>query len=157
MKKRLIPILILILLVIGCDNIMNTPTAKVENFFGKYQKMDKEVLQDLDYILEKETDMSKDNKKDYKELLKKQYQNLSYKIINEETKDNHSTVEAEIQVLDYKTAISKANNITSKIKEMKKTNAMCKYQIQFSLTKKEGIWFLDELSEENRLKIHGLY
>ena len=157
MKKRLIPVLILILMVIGCDNIMNTPTAKVENFFGKYQKMDKEVLQDLDYILEKEENMSNKAKKEYKELLKKQYQNLSYKITSEITNNNHSTVTAEIQVLDYKSAISKTKDIKSKIKEMKKTTAMIKYQIQFSLTKKDGIWVLEELKEEDRLKIHGLY
>ena len=40
MRKIIIPLFLMILLVIGCDNTMNTPTVKVEKFLGKYQKMD---------------------------------------------------------------------------------------------------------------------
>ena len=157
MRKKIIPILILILLVIGCENTRNTPTAKVENFFGKYQKMDKEIGKELDYLLEKETTLTKEQKKDYKSLLEKQYQNLSYKIVKEDTHDNYSTVDVEIQVLDYKSALDKAKDNEDKIKAMKKVNSMRKYRLQLSLIKENGYWTLNELSDEDRQKIHGLY
>ena len=157
MRKIIIPLFLMILLVIGCDNTMNTPTVKVEKFLGKYQKMDKEVIKELDYMLEKETGLSKKQKKEYKELLKKQYQNLSYKIISEETNNNHSIVEVEIQVLDYKSAMDKKNTIEMRIKEMKKVTAMTKYKITIPLSKKDGVWFIDEISEDDRQKLHGIY
>lgn len=157
MRKIIIPLFLMILLVIGCDNTMNTPTVKVEKFLGKYQKMDKEVIKELDYMLEKETGLSKKQKKEYKELLKKQYQNLSYKIISEETNNNHSIVEVEIQVLDYKSAMDKKNTIEMRIKEMKKVTAMTKYKITISLSKKDGVWFIDEISDDDRQKLHGIY
>lgn len=157
MRKIIIPLFLMIILVIGCDNTMNTPTVKVEKFLGKYQKMDKEVIKELDYMLEKETGLSKKQKKEYKELLKKQYQNLSYKIISEETNNNHSIVEVEIQVLDYKSAMDKKNTIEMRIKEMKKVTAMTKYKITIPLSKKDGVWFIDEISEDDRQKLHGIY
>ena len=157
MRKIIIPLFLMILLVIGCDNTMNTPTVKVEKFLGKYQKMDKEVIKELDYMLEKETGLSKKQKKEYKELLKKQYQNLSYKIISEETNNKHSIVEVEIQVLDYKSAMDKKNTIEMRIKEMKKVTAMTKYKITIPLSKKDGVWFIDEISDDDRQKLHGIY
>ena len=157
MRKIIIPLFLMIILVIGCDNTMNTPTVKVEKFLGKYQKMDKEVIKELDYMLEKETGLSKKQKKEYKELLKKQYQNLSYKIISEETNNNHSIVEVEIQVLDYKSAMDKKNTIEMRIKEMKKVTAMTKYKITIPLSKKDGVWFIDEISDDDRQKLHGIY
>ena len=108
-------------------------------------------------MLEKETGLSKKQKKEYKELLKKQYQNLSYKIISEETNNNHSIVEVEIQVLDYKSAMDKKNTIEMRIKEMKKVTAMTKYKITIPLSKKDGVWFIDEISDDDRQKLHGIY
>ena len=138
MRKIIIPLFLMILLV-------------------KYQKIDKEVIKELDYMLEKETSLSKKQKKEYKELLKKQYQNLSYKIISEETNNNHSIVEVEIQVLDYKSAMDKKNTIEMRIKEMKKVTAMTKYKITIPLSKKDGVWFIDEISDDDRQKLHGIY
>ena len=50
--------------------------------------------------------MNEEEKKEYKMLLEKQYQNLSYKIKNEEIVGNNATVEVEIEVLDYATSIN---------------------------------------------------
>ena len=35
MRKIIIPLFLMILLVIGCDNTMNTPTVKVEKFLAE--------------------------------------------------------------------------------------------------------------------------
>ena len=65
----------LLLLVAGCGNNMSTPTNKVEEFLGKYQSMDEDVLVQLDQVIAKDDTMNDDQKDKYKALMEKQYQN----------------------------------------------------------------------------------
>ena len=203
MKKIIVALFLGAFLLVGCDNTMNTPTSKVEEFLGKYQKLDKKVLTELDDVLKNEESMSEDQRKEYKILLEKQYQNLSYKIKNEEIEGDSATVDVEIEVLDYQSSIKKSkeyyaehkdefkddkkedsdNNddntlkdkaedvkdevkdifddissfIDYKIKELKNVNDKTKYDLTFNLTKKDGNWTIDDLTNEDRQKIHGLY
>ena len=178
MKKILIPLFITIIFIIGCENTMNTPTNKVESFLGKYQKMDTSVLEELNNVIQEDNSMTKEQKEEYQKLLEKQYQNLSYKIKNEEVEKEKATVEVEIEVLDYKTSIDKSKKyyeehidefkndkeetdkktyIEYKLDELKKVNTKTKYEITFNLTKENGIWNIDNLTEIDRKKIHGLY
>lgn len=207
MKKIIVALFLGVLLLVGCDNTMNTPTNKVEEFLGKYQKLDKKVLTELDDVLKKEDNMSEEQKKEYKIILEKQYQNLSYKIKNEEIEGDSATVDVEIEVLDYQSSVKKSKeyyeehkdefkkdekdtekdkdndndnnslketaevvkdeakdkieNISSfidyKIKELKNVNEKTKYDITFNLTKKDGNWIIDDLSEDDIKKLHGLY
>ena len=99
--KKIIILLLPILFLLGCENTLNTPTSKVESFFKKYQTLDKNVLLDLDNYIDKNNKLTKKQKEEYKEVLKKQYQNLSYKIKNEEVEKDVSIVETEIEVLNY--------------------------------------------------------
>ena len=71
MKKLLIVLLISVFLVTGCGNSM-TPTGAVEDFLGKYQSMDSEVLAQLDSVVSNDTTMSDEQKKEYKSLMEKQ-------------------------------------------------------------------------------------
>ena len=52
--------------------------------------------------------MTEEEKLEYKKLLEKQYQNLSYKIKKEIIAKDTATVDVEIEVLDYKNAINKS-------------------------------------------------
>ena len=180
MKKRLLWLIILVVLIVGCENIKNTPTSKVESFLSKYQRMDTDVIADLENTIEKDTTMNQNQKKEYQALLEKQYQNLSYKIKNEEMiSDSLAIVEVEIEVLDYQTAIKNAKKyyqthpeefhnsenteeenekyIDYKIDELKKVTTKSKQEITFQLEKKKEQWILDELSSTDLEKIHGLY
>ena len=168
MKKKLLFIMTLMFLMIGCENVLNTPHNKVENFLGKYQRMDKSVLNELDTIIQKDKEMSQEQKKEYKNLLEKQYQNLSYKIKSEEINKNIATVEVEIEVLDYKTTIktlqekyiNNSENLSYldyQIQEMKKVVHKIKYPLTFYLKKENNQWKLENLTKEDRKKIHGLY
>lgn len=56
----------------------------MEEFMGKYQSMDSDVLAQLDNVVSSDSSMSDEQKKNYKALMEKQYQNMSYKIKNEE-------------------------------------------------------------------------
>lgn len=210
MKKIIVAFILGLFLLVGCDNTKNTPTSKVEQYLGKYQKLDTDVSKDLDGVLAKDENMSDDQKKEYRGLLEKQYQNLSYKIKNEEVKGNTATVDVEIEVLDYQSSITKSkeyyaahqdefkdnkqndnekekdrkdsdkndtlgekaeevkddiaeniDNIASfidyKIKELKNVDTTIKYDLTFNLTKEDGVWVIDELSDTDRQKLHGLY
>ena len=98
MKKLII--LISIILLTGCTDIMNTPSSKVEEFLGKYQTMDTSIVKELDNTIE-EMSASDNYKKEYKSLLLKEYQNLSYKIKDEKIDNNTANVEVEVEVFDY--------------------------------------------------------
>lgn len=194
MKKRLIILLSLFgLLVSGCGNT-NTPTSKVEEFLGKYQSMDSEVLTQLDNIISNDTSMSDTQKKDYQSLMEKQYQNLSYKIKDEKIDGDEAEVLVEIEVFDYANSILESkeyynehrdefksddsfnedqkdesgevvggeiDNIASfidyKIKQLKDVTDKAKYEITFHLTEEDGEWVVEDISDEDRQKIHGLF
>lgn len=174
MKKLII--LISIIFLTGCTDIMNTPSSKVEEFLGKYQTMDTSIVKELDNTIE-EMSASDNYKKEYKSLLLKQYQNLSYKIKDEKIDNNTANVEVEIEVFDYYNTLErvkedidknsddfKDDNDKSrketieeyKIKKLKATTNKTKYTIIFTLTKKDGKWTLDKLSDDDIKKIHGL-
>lgn len=104
--KISVSLFLVLLLFTGCGNMANTPTKKVEEFLGKYQSMDSEVLAQLDKAVSTDASMSDEQKKSYRALMEKQYQNLSYKIKDENVTGDTATVDVEIEVLDYATSIS---------------------------------------------------
>lgn len=213
MKKIFLSIIAIIsmLLITGCGNdSMETPTARVEAFLSKYQKMDSEVLAQLDNIIAEDSSMNDDQKKEYRTLLEKQYQNLSYKIKDETITEDTATVDVEIEVFDYATSIQKSRNyykehqdefmktketigeenildndgndttkdtedsddssketdglleeasefIDYKLKQLKDVTDKIKYDITFNLTKIDGKWHLEDISDIDRQKIHGLF
>lgn len=177
MKKKLLLLIGVIIILMGCENIENTPTSKVEDFLGRYQRLDTDVIEELKNTISKDKVMDKDQKQEYQSLLEKQYQNLSYKVKNEEIMDNNAVVEVEIEVLDYQTAINQSKKYFEehpeefqmsdnssekeytnyKIKEMKQVTNKVKKDIIFHLKNENGIWYLEELEKSDIAKIHGLY
>lgn len=181
--KKILAICLGIFILVGCTNTNNTPSKKVEDFLSKYQKLDDDVLTQLDLTLDNDQDMSDDQKKDYRALMEKQYQNLSYKIKNEETIGDISTVSVEIEVLDYATSISnskkyflehrdefkESNNINEKnidknssyidykLEKLKEVKDKTKYELIFELEKNDNSWKIKNLNDLDRRKIHGLY
>ena len=196
--KIVVSAFILLLVIVGCSNNMSTPTNKVEEFLGKYQSMDEDVLKQLDQVIKDDDTMNDDQKDKYKALMEKQYQNLSYKIENEDIEGNSATVDVEIEVLDYATTSSKAQEyynehkeeieekykdknedndnsledagddvlqaveesaayINYKLEELETANDTVTYDMTFYLTKEDGEWILQDISDLDRKKLHGLY
>ena len=164
-------IISLLFLVTGCNDMMNTPTRRVEEFLGKYQAIDSSVLTELDSVVD-ESDYSDEYKEEYKELMIKQYQNLSYKIKNEQTDGDNATVIVEIEVFDYNNALNEASDYIEehpeefeeeediehyKINAMKEVTDKASYTINFSLVKDNKKWVLEKISDSDLEKIHGLY
>lgn len=181
MKKTIKAILsiLLVLSLVGCKDMMNNPTKKVEGFLSKYQTLDKEVLEQLDKTLNSSENFTDSQKERYRDIMKKQYKDMTYNI-KETTEDgNNATVVVEIEVYNYGTAISQAENylltnrdefidtvtnevsttqfLEYKITQMENVKDKIKYTINFTLTKTDNEWKLDGLNDVDRQKLHGLY
>ena len=163
MKKIIILTILLSIFLFGCEKTMQTPTSKVEEFLSGYQRLDKDVLKELENIVEKEDEMTDEEKKEYKSLLEKQYQNLAYKIKKEIIAKDTATVDVEIEVLDYSSAITKSkkecekNIVECKLKELKLVNNKTKHDLTITLYQEDGKWVIENLNEDDVKKLHGLY
>ncbi|HHX16922.1 MAG TPA: hypothetical protein GX725_03340 [Mollicutes bacterium] len=178
MKRILIAVMSFLFLV-GCTTATNasTPSKVVENLMSKYKTLDKDVINQLDKVVENEQ-ITKKQKQEYKELIKKQYQNLTYKIKDETYDDNTAVVSIEIEVFNYAKAKDQTDMYVSghesdfldenkelskilyenyKIEQLKNVKERTKYTLDISLTKEDGKWRVDKLSDMERQKIHGLY
>lgn len=177
MKKKILLFFGLFLLV-GCTQMMNTPTKQVEEFLGKYQTMDKRVMSQLDEVIDSAGTMTKEHKEKYRDLMKNQYKNLSYKIKDDTEDGDEATVEVEIEVYDYATAIKNAESyllthrdefldekeevddekfMNYKLKQMDEVKDKVKYTLHFVLEKKDKEWKLEDITDIDRQKLHGLY
>lgn len=180
MKKIFLYVLIglSIITMTGCNTLMNTPTKKVEKLLSMYQTKDEEVLKQLDEVLLGETILDTNLKERYRKLMEKQYSDLTYKIKNETIDGDKATVEVEIEVYDYNSAITNVENnlindnsnyvddtgniITSiyneeKITLMENVKNRVTYTINFTVSKIDDEWYVDDLTETERMKLHGLY
>lgn len=178
MKKLFLAIVMFLIVVTGCNTTTSTPTRRVEDFMMKYQGLDSEVLNQLDRVVANDSTMNDEQKKDYTTLMKKQYQNLSYKIKDEKINGDDATVDVEIEVFDYHNALEKVKDYIKehedefekdekdssqkkkeeyRIKQLKAVTDKANYTITFHLEKEDKVWKLQKLSDEDLQKIHGLY
>ena len=151
------------LFLVGCD-LANTPTAQVEEYLSKYQRLDNEISLDESFLIE-EKDLDVSLKTKYQELLKKQYRNLSYEIKEEIIDGDNATVTTSIEVIDYKDILNKysKNEYTTEkyheliIKDLKDAKNKVTYTIDFTLTKdNKDNWHIDNLTNEIKEKMLGI-
>ena len=178
--KKFIHFLLLfsIFLVCGCDKMDNTPTKRVETMLSKYQTTDKDVVDDINKTVDTEPNLTNEQKEKYKNILKKQFSSLTYNVKNEKIDGDNAYVEVEIEVKDLTKAIKdsetklldnpesfqndKGNFDQSKytdykLDQMENTLIKVKYTLELTLTKIDGEWTVDNLTETERQKIHGIY
>ncbi len=177
--KKIIALFLGILFFTGCSftDMMNTPTKRVEEFLGKYQTMDSEVLGQLSDVISRNTSLTDEQKETYRDLMKRQYQNMMYKVKEETVDGNNAKVDVEIEVYDYAKVLEDAtlylenheDEFTTdnkfddekfmdyKIKEMQAVKDKVKYTLNFTLTKENDKWKLGDITDSMREKIHGIY
>jgi len=176
--KKIIVLFTIILFLTGCDNLMNTPTKKTEEFFNKYQVLDNKIIEQLDYTLDESYSLTKKQMEEYKDIMRRQYKNLLYTIKEETIDGNTATVKTEIEVYDYAKALQNANNylinnqkefikedgqtnkekfMDYKIKLLKDETSRIKYTLELNLMKNNDTWILSDITELDRQKIHGIY
>lgn len=184
MKKLgyLLSIMLIISIVLsGCSiakDMTNTPTKKVEEFLNKYQSNDKDVINDLENIVDNSSSFTTDDKQRYIDLMKKHYQDMTYDVKNEKIDGNTANVEVAITVRDYSKVISEANKYKEenpdkfknddgvydetlftnyKLEKLEKVTDTISYTLNLALTKKDGEWTLDDLSSTDEDKLNGTY
>ena len=177
MKKILI-ILSLFLGLTGCADVMNTPTKRVEEYLMKYQKLNDDITGQIEDLLTGTTGMNNDQKLSYREIYKNQYQHLTYTIKDEIIDGKDATVIVEIEVFDFNLANKeieeyvtnnpdKFQNTQKQPDDTKITNytlstlknfqKRVKYTINFLLTKVDSVWTLEQISDTDLQKLHGIY
>ena len=175
MKKILI-FLLFIFLVSGCGKNTNSPTSEVQKLFSNYNSLSSDVLIQLDSVMRSEN-LTDEQISKYKEVIKRQYEDLKYTINDEVISDDKAIVSVDIEVYNLNKVISDSDEYLKnnkdefyvddkldnnkfwdyKLDKMFKAEDRIKYTIDFSLTKLNNKWHLDELLETDRQKIHGLY
>ena len=182
MRKFLFSVLAFLTLT-GCSlnvsDLDNTPTKKVEAYLNDYQSLNDGVLEDLDMVIEKEESFTGDAKDRYKEVMKSNFEDLTYTVKDETVNGDTATVEVEIDVTDFYKVIKASEDykeqhanefndesgnyddnkyIDYKLKQMENTSDRVKHTIYFTLTKdKNGNWELDDVDESEEEKILGMY
>ena len=175
MKKILI-FLFFIFVISGCGKNTNSPTSEVQKLFSNYNSLSSDVLIQLDSVMGSENFTDEQISK-YKEVIKRQYEDLKYTINDEVISDDKAIVSVDIEVYNLNKVISDSDEYLKnnkdefyvddkldnnkfwdyKLDKMFDAKDRIKYTIDFSLTKLNNKWHLDELLEADRQKIHGLY
>lgn len=180
--KKILSIIGIMLVLTGCslgmEDLDNTPTKQVEAYLNSYQKLDDNVLNDLDNILDDEITFNNDQRDRYREIVKKGYQELTYEIKDEKVNGNTAEVEVEIEVIDYSNIITKSEDYLNqnpnefndeegnydvslftdyRLDLLEKNKEKVEYTITFNLTKENDKWTIDQLSEDDINKINGTY
>lgn len=151
----------------GCS-LSNTPTSKVEELFTKYQMLDDDIKKGIDDILANET-LTNEQKERYKEIISNQYKNLTYEIKDEKVDGDLAVVTVQIEVYDYRKAISNLNTEVDtnydvleynnkKLDTLEKVKDKVSYTLDINVLKdNNGNWYLAELSNTDIKKIQGMY
>ena len=177
--KKIMGLLLIITLLVGCSinlsDIDNTPTTKVEAYFNNYQTLSKEVLDDLDLVVAKETTLTTTQKQKYRDIIKKHFKNLNYTIKDETVNGDAALVEVEIQVTDFNKVLNDKDtkkeqdfyeegqyNIEAyndyRLDLLSKAKDYVKYTLYINLEQDDNNeWVLKDLSNEDEQKILGMY
>ncbi len=178
--KKIAAVVATILLMTGCSltkDLDNTPTKKVEALLNNFQTLDSSVLSDLDKVVELETSFTDEQKETYKEIIKTNYQKLTYTIKDAVEDGDEAVVTAEIEVIDYTAVLNDSSvyldehpeefetdgkydeekYLDYRLEQLKTAKEKVKYTLDFTLTKVDDEWTIDDLTNEIRDKINGTY
>ena len=173
--KKVIVALVLTLLITGCGG--NNARTAVDSYLKQYKNLSSEVLVDMEDVIEKEN-LTNEQEDKYRAVLKKQYKDLTYEIIEEEYDNDVSYVTAKITVYDLYSAQSDASIyleentdkftkedgeyddslfIDEKLSNMNHSTDRIEYKITFTVTKENDKYVVEQPSENDLMKIHGIY
>ncbi len=173
--KKVFCLLVSLILFSACG--MNTAKNSVEEYLKKYKTLDSEVLVDLENVIDSEN-LSEIDEDKYRDVLKKQYKDLSYEILEEEYDGDTAYVTVKISVYDLYKAAKEASDYLAtnkdafndedgnyseelftsyKLDKMKNTTEKVDYTITFTVKKENDTYVVSQPTENDLLKIHGIY
>ncbi len=174
--KKIIAILLTFSLVVGCACVKDTASDPVKEYLGKYNNHNPQVLTELNDLIKE--GLSEEQGNTYESIMKKQYKDLKYEIVEEKYDGDEAIVTVQISVYDLYKAQKEAeeykNNhkeeflsedksydadkfLEYKLEQMKASDTRVDYTIEFNVIKKEGKWTLEKITTEDLEKIHGIY
>lgn len=179
MKKvyKLLLVVGICLVLAGCGCMKKTAKGAVQDYLNQYKNLSSNVISSMDDVVNDEN-LTDSQKEKYRDILKKQYQDLKYEIVNEKYDGDNATVEVKITVYDLYKVQKDANNYLTnngdefkengvynndlfmnyKLDKMKKVTDTIDYNIIFNVIKDDkGNYKVNDLSNSDLEKIHGVY
>ena len=165
------------LVLAGCGCMKKTAKGAVQDYLNQYKNLSSNVLSSMDDVVNDEN-LTDSQKEKYRDILKRQYQDLKYEITSEKYDGDNATVEVKITVYDLYKVQKDANNYLTnsgdefkengvysndlfmnyKLDKMKKVTDTVEYNITFNVTKDDkGNYKVNDLSNSDLEKIHGVY
>lgn len=165
------------LVLAGCGCMKKTAKGAVQDYLNQYKNLSSNVISSMDNVVNDEN-LTDSQKEKYRDILKRQYQDLKYEIVNEKYDGDNATVEVKITVYDLYKVQKDANNYLTnsgdefkengvysndlfmnyKLDKMKKVTDTVEYNITFNVTKDDkGNYKVNDLSNYDLEKIHGVY
>lgn len=150
---------VILVMVVGCS-LGNNPTSLVENLLGDYQRLDDGVVVSYTRLV---SSVDEDLVERYNDVVRSQYENLSYEIKDEEIDGDKAVVTAVVSVKDYGSVIENYDYNDSdydlKVLEgLENVSEKVTYTILFNLSKgSDGKWSVDDLTTEIYDKLLGIY
>lgn len=175
--KKLLIILVFLFFICGCKS-NNSASNVVKSYLNSFKDVDIDVEKEIDRVIYKSDDLSLDQKKLYKKIFIKQYKSIDYDIMSEEYDHDKALIRVNINVYDLNKAEENAlqylsehlsefydeNNIFDndkyilyKLNLMYETKDRVDYEIVFFLKEKNNNWILEQPTESDLEKIHGIY
>lgn len=174
--KKLFIFIISMFFVVGCSCMNDKASDAVEKYLNDYKGLNENVLKNMDQVIAKENLEDKD-KETYKDILKKQYRDLTYTIENESYDGDTAKVTVKITVYDLYKANKNSSDylnehqdefvtdgiydsvkyIKYKLEELTKMKDTVSYTIVFNVKKENSKWIVEQPSDEDLEKIHGIY
>ena len=165
------------LVLAGCGCMKKTAKGAVQDYLNQYKNLSSNVISSMDDVVNDEN-LTDNQKEKYRDILKRQYQDLKYEITSEKYDGDNATVEVKITVYDLYKVQKDANNYLTnsgdefkengvysndlfmnyKLDKMKMVTDTVEYNITFNVTKDDkGNYKVNDLSNSDLEKIHGVY
>ena len=165
------------LVLAGCGCMKKTAKGAVQDYLNQYKNLSSNVISSMDDVVNDEN-LTDSQKEKYRDILKRQYQDLKYEITSEKYDGDNATVDVKITVYDLYKVQKDANNYLTnsgdefkengvysndlfmnyKLDKMKKVTDTVEYNITFNVTKDDkGNYKVNDLSNSDLEKIHGVY
>ena len=128
--------------------------------------------------MDNEITFSESQKEEYKDIMKKHYQNITYEIKEDETNGDEAEVTVEIEVTDFNRVLDEARQYLVehpeefnddfgnyslnkyndyKLKKLKEAKETVKYNIEIELTKINDTWQVNTPDDKTLDKINGIF
>ena len=177
--KKILLIALTLFCLSGCSCSKSTAQGAVEAFLDEYRNLSASVIGDMDDVVDSEENLNDEQKDKYRDILRKQYTDLTYEVISEDYNEDTALVETKITVYDLGKAQENASKYLNEHSEefydesnnydlskfldykldlMQKNTDTITYTINFNVEKNEdGIWQVSDVSQSDLEKIHGIY